>query len=88
MGRGVVEAVYGPEHEPAPEFSKGEVLHELVQVNGLTQKERVTKVGISQSTNCAVVHGTRSLAKGRAIDLAKFFDVRPSVFLTDLRESG
>ena len=52
-----------------------------MQANGLTQKMHEARVGIKQSTISATLNGTRSLTKEQVIVLARYFGVRPSVFL-------
>ncbi|HKI17685.1 MAG TPA: helix-turn-helix domain-containing protein [Isosphaeraceae bacterium] len=76
----LVEA-YEKEHEPALDVSEADVLRELMRANGLTQKALEEKVGISQSTISAVLHGTRSLTRKQVLALSKHFLVHPSAFL-------
>ena len=73
--------LYEREHEPALAVSEADVLRELMRSHGLSQQALEAKVGIAQSTISSVLNVTRSLTKGQVISLAKFFGVRPGVFL-------
>ena len=72
---------YEADHEPIPDASEADVLRLLMESNGLSQMALARKVGISQSTISAVLHGTRSLTKDQVITLARFFNVGPGAFL-------
>jgi HTH-type transcriptional regulator / antitoxin HigA len=72
---------YETEHEPIPDASEADVLRLLMESNGLSQMGLARKVGISQSTISTVLNRTRSLTKEHVITLARFFNVRPGVFL-------
>jgi HTH-type transcriptional regulator / antitoxin HigA len=71
---------YEADHEPIPDASEADVLRLLMESNGLSQMALARKVGISQSTISAVLHGTRSLTKEHVITLARFFNVGPARF--------
>ncbi len=77
---------YEADHEPIPDASEADVLRLLMESNGLSQMALARKVGISQSTISAVLHGTRSLTKDQVITLARFFNVGPGAFLPRGRE--
>ena len=77
---------YEADHEPIPDASEADVLRLLMESNGLSQVALARKVGISQSTISAVLHGTRSLTKDQVIALARFFNVGPGAFLPGGRE--
>jgi HTH-type transcriptional regulator/antitoxin HigA len=72
---------YETKHEPILDAFESDVLRLLMESNGLSQMALARKVGISQSTISAVLHGTRSLTKEHVITLARFFNVGPGVFL-------
>ncbi len=57
------------------------MLRLLMESNGLSQTGLAKKVGISQSTISAVLHGTRSLTQGQVVTLARFFHIAPAAFL-------
>ena len=71
---------------PIPDASEADVLRLLMESNGLSQMALARKVGISQSTISAVLHGTRSLTRDQVITLARFFNVGPGAFLPGGRE--
>jgi antitoxin component HigA of HigAB toxin-antitoxin module len=77
---------YEADHEPIPDASEADVLRLLMESNGLSQMALARKVGISQSTVSAVLHGTRSLTRDQVITLARFFNVGPGAFLPGGRE--
>lgn len=72
---------YEEEHVSVPDASESDVLHVLMQANGLSQAKLAQAVGISQSTLSAVLNGSRSLTKTQIVTLAKYFHVAPAAFL-------
>lgn len=76
----LIEA-YEEKHVPLADASEAEVLRELMRANSLSQPKLAKAIGIAQSTLSAVLNGRRSLTKGQAVKLAKFFNVSPAVFL-------
>ncbi len=74
---------YEETHYPIPDASEGDVLRELMRMNGFTQQSLAKEVKIAQSTLSAVLNGTRSLTRDQIVALAKFFHVPPTVFLAD-----
>src|SRR4051812_35397199 len=73
--------IYEAEHEPISDAAEADVLRLLMESKGLSQMGLARKVGISQSTISAVLHGTRSFTKEHMITLVKFFNAGPGVFL-------
>ena len=65
-----------------PDASEADVLGLLMEQKGVSQTDLRDEVGISQSTVSAVLRGTRSLTKAQVVDLARFFNVPPGIFLT------
>ena len=59
---GLIEE-YKANHEPIPDASEAGVLRLLMESNGLSQMALPRKVGISQATISAVLHGTGWLTK-------------------------
>lgn len=77
---GLVEA-YEARTRPIPDASEADVLGLLMEQKGVSQTDLRDEVGISQSTVSAVLRGTRNLTKAQVVDLARFFNVPPAVFL-------
>ena len=77
---GLVEA-YEARTRPIPDASEADVLGLLMEQKGVSQTDLRREVGISQSTVSAVLRGARSLTKAQVVDLARFFNVPPAVFL-------
>ncbi|HEV3446104.1 MAG TPA: helix-turn-helix domain-containing protein [Gemmataceae bacterium] len=73
--------LYEEENVHIPAASEADVLRELMQANNLSQARLAKSVGVAQSTLSAVLTGTRALTKEQVINLAKFFNVSPAVFL-------
>lgn len=77
---GLVEA-YEATKRLIPDASEADVLGLLMEQKGVNQTDLRNEVGISQSTVSAVLRGTRNLTKAQVVDLARFFNVPPAVFL-------
>ena len=77
---GLVES-YEARTRPIPDASEADVLSLLMEQKGVSQTDLRDEVGISQSTVSAVLRGARSLTKAQIVDLARFFNVPPAVFL-------
>lgn len=77
---GLVEA-YEAKTCPIPDASEAEILGLLMEQKRVSQVDLRNEVGISQSTVSAVLRGTRNLTKSQVVDLARFFNVPPAVFL-------
>lgn len=77
---GLVET-YESGARPIPDASEADILGSLMEQKGVSQTGLRDEVGISQSTVSAVLRGVRNLTKAQVIDLARFFNVPPAVFL-------
>jgi HTH-type transcriptional regulator/antitoxin HigA len=77
---GLVEA-YEARTRPIPDASEADILGLLMEQKGISQTDLRDEVGISQSTVSAVLRGARNLTKAQVVDLARFFNVPPAVFL-------
>ena len=73
--------VYERGHVAIPDASETDILRELMAANRLTQSALAKAVGISQSTISAILKGSRTMTKGHASSLAKYFGVTPAVFM-------
>ncbi len=68
------------EHYPIAEASPHDVLRELLESNGLKQKDLVPDVG-SKGVVSEILAGKRAISKQQARTLSKRFGVSPAVFL-------
>jgi HTH-type transcriptional regulator/antitoxin HigA len=67
------------EHYPVPDASPIDVLRELLESNGLKQKDLVPEVG-SKGVVSEILAGKRAISKKQAKVLAARFGVSPAIF--------
>jgi HTH-type transcriptional regulator / antitoxin HigA len=70
---------YENEHYPIPAASPEDVLFELIEQNGLRQRDLVPLLG-TESVVSEIVNGKRPLSKANIVKLSRRFRVSPAVF--------
>jgi HTH-type transcriptional regulator / antitoxin HigA len=70
---------YEEEHYAIPDASPLEVLHFLMEQNGLKQRDLITELG-SEANVSLILSGKRSLTREHIAKLSRRFHVSPSVF--------
>jgi len=70
---------YEKERFPIPDGNPLEVLNELIEGNGLRQKDLVPVLG-RESVVSEIMHGKRSLSMTHIMNLSRRFNVSPAVF--------
>jgi HTH-type transcriptional regulator/antitoxin HigA len=69
------------EHHAMPPVSGPDMLRYLLQTNELTQSTLASATGLSVSTISEILAGKRALGVKHITSLARYFGVKPSVFL-------
>jgi HTH-type transcriptional regulator / antitoxin HigA len=78
---GLVES-YEDEHHPMPPASDADMLRHLIESRGVTQAEVSARTDIAESTLSSILAGRRGISKNHIAALAKYFKVKPSVFIS------
>lgn len=73
---------YEREKYPIESASPQEVLAELIEANGLRQKDLASILGGHESIVSEIVHGKRPLSKKHIERLSRRFNVSPAVFFS------
>ena len=72
---------YEAEAHPIPPASDAELLQHLLEAQSVTPREVVQATGMDMATLAAVLAGTRHLTREQIGQLARYFQVSPSVFV-------
>ncbi|HZW35034.1 MAG TPA: helix-turn-helix domain-containing protein [Isosphaeraceae bacterium] len=72
---------YEDEHYPIPPASGAEMLEFLIETHSVTQSDVAAGTGLSVSTISEILAGKRKLNLKHIEALARFFKVKPAVFL-------
>lgn len=73
---------YEAEHDPMPPVSDAEMLRHLIDARGTTQARVAEETGIAESTISAILAGKRGLNRRHIEILARYFKVKPGVFIS------
>jgi HTH-type transcriptional regulator / antitoxin HigA len=74
---------YETEHHPMPPLDDADMLRHLIEMREVTQTEVADGAGIAESTISEILAGKRRLNRGHIEALARYFKVKPAVFLSD-----
>ena len=72
---------YEAEAHPIPPASDAELLQHLLEAQSVTAREVAQATGMDVATLTAVLAGTRHLTREQIGQLARYFQVSPSVFV-------
>src|SRR5437660_11500940 len=72
---------YEAEAHPIPPASDAELLQHLLEAQSVTPREVAQATGMDVATLAAVLAGTRHLTREQIGQLARYFQVSPSVFV-------
>lgn len=72
---------YEAEAHPIPPASDAELLQHLLEAQSVTPPEVAQATGMAMATLAAVLAGTRHLTREQIGQLARYFQVSPSVFV-------
>ena len=72
---------YEAEAHPIPPASDAELLQHLLEAQSVTPREVAQATGMDVATLTAVLAGTRHLTREQIGQLARYFQVSPSVFV-------
>jgi len=72
---------YEAEAHPIPPASDAELLQHLLEAQAVTPREVAQATGMDRATLAAVLAGTRHLTREQIGQLARYFQVSPSVFV-------
>lgn len=72
---------YEEEHHAIQPVPGIDMLHYLIETHGVTQSELAVRTGLANSTISELLAGKRKLSIKHIELLARFFSVRPSLFL-------
>ena len=72
---------YEAEAHPIPPASDAELLQHLLEAQAVTAREVAQATGMDVATLTAVLAGTRHLTREQIGQLARYFQVSPSVFV-------
>ena len=72
---------YEAEAHPIPPASDAELLQHLLEAQSVTPREVAQAMGMDVATLTAVLAGTRHLTREQIGQLARYFQVSPSVFV-------
>lgn len=72
---------YEAEAHPIPPASDAELLQHLLEAQSVTPREVAQATGMDMATLAAVLAGTRHLTREQIGQLARYFQVSPSVFV-------
>ena len=72
---------YEAEAHPIPPASDAELLQHLLEAQSVTAREVAQATGMDVATLTAVLAGTRPLTREQIGQLARYFQVSPSVFV-------
>ena len=72
---------YEAEAHPIPPASDAELLEHLLEAQSVTAREVAQATGMDVATLTAVLAGTRHLTREQIGQLARYFQVSPSVFV-------
>lgn len=75
---------YEAEHHPIPRADDGEVLRFLIDAREVNQSRLARDAGIAESTISEVLSGRRKLNRRQIGKLARYFNVEPSVFFSEV----
>jgi HTH-type transcriptional regulator / antitoxin HigA len=73
---------YETKHHPLPPLDD-DMLRHLIEARGVTQAEVAEGAGIAESTISEILAGKRRLNRGHIEALARYFKVKPAVFLSE-----
>jgi HTH-type transcriptional regulator/antitoxin HigA len=74
---------YEAEHYPMPPVTGAEMLQYLIELKGVNQTDVAAATGIAESTLSGILTGKRGLSAKYMPALARYFHVRPGVFVSD-----
>ena len=72
---------YEDEHEPMPVVSGADMLRYLMETHQMTQSAVASGTGLAVSTVSEILAGKRKIGLKHIERFARFFEVKPSVFL-------
>jgi HTH-type transcriptional regulator / antitoxin HigA len=79
---GDLAARYESEHHPRPPVADADLLGHLIEARGTTQAKVAEETGIAESTISSILSGKRGLNRRHIEILARYFKVKPGVFLS------
>jgi HTH-type transcriptional regulator/antitoxin HigA len=79
---GDITEKYEAEHHPMPPVSDADMLRYLIEARGTTQAKVAEETGIAESTISAILAGKRGLNRRHIEVLARYFKVKPGVFIS------
>jgi len=74
---------YEDEHHLMPPVSGVDMLRYLLETHNVTQSSLASATGLAVSTISEILAGKRKLGLKHISELARFFGVKPAVFLDD-----
>lgn len=74
---------YEEKHYPMPNVSDKDMLKHLIEAKGVRQVDVANATNISSGTISQILSGKRKISRNHMTKLAKYFNVKPSVFLED-----
>jgi HTH-type transcriptional regulator / antitoxin HigA len=74
---------YEAEHHQIPPASGVDMIHYLIETHHRTQREVANGTGLADSTVSEILVGKRKLSVKHIQALARFFHVKPAVFLDE-----
>jgi HTH-type transcriptional regulator/antitoxin HigA len=74
---------YETEHHPMLPVSDADMLRHLIEARNTTQARVATDTGIAESTISAIVSGKRGMNRKHIELVARYFKVKPAVFISD-----
>jgi HTH-type transcriptional regulator / antitoxin HigA len=79
----LIEA-YERVHHPIPDISGPDMLRHLLEERGVSQAEAAREMGMVPSTVSEILRGKRAIGRKHIVAFARYFNVSPAVFLSEL----